>query len=272
MYTGNKFQHGGGAGLGNMAGRVSPLAPEMRAQLQNDFQGASPEQQASMWGNKQLQPFLQGMLPGGADRNSTINRLEGASWGANPFDASQYGIAGQGAPGGAMAKPMMGDASGQSASSPNMGGANPQMMAQVLRRMNPSQGNMMGGQGGATSAPGTPFGGGMDRQGMGGRMQAGGGSFNEDAGLMNPGASGVANGGGMDLGGWLQQLMGGGGGASGFSGLNRQMYPPAMGASGSTGQSAAGQYMSPWGAPMQGASGWSGFAAPAAGASGNVWY
>lgn len=249
-YTGNRGGHGTG-----MRGAPPALAGDGMARLQADFSGASPEQQAGMWGNRQLQPYLQRMI--GGDKGA-VNTLESASWTAPAFgDAAQYGVPAAG--GAAQAKPMMGGAAGGMSQ-------NPQMIASLLRQMN-GGGSGTSGQGGFDFGRQTDMGGvsgaGNSVMGqMGGAGQSAGGgmgprnmfaggsrSFNENAGMLGAGAGSGAN-------------------------LNRLMYPPAAGSGMNPSQGASGQFMSPWG-QMQDAgqgTGWSGFAAPQPGASGQVWY
>jgi len=135
-----------------------------------------------------------------------------------------------------------------------MSGANPQAIADMLRRMN-GGGSGVSGQGGFNFGQQTELGGGagagdsvmgqmggaaQSAGGAGRRMYAGGSpTFNESAGS-----------------------------------LNRSMYPPATGAAGSAGQQAPGQFIPPWGqfALAGGGNGWSGFGAPAAQGSGYTYY
>lgn len=65
------------------------LSPEMIARIQGDFSGSDPTQQASMWANRQLQPYLKSLMP----TNSLLNRMEGMSWTTPTFqDVGKYGI------------------------------------------------------------------------------------------------------------------------------------------------------------------------------------
>lgn len=193
-YTGNK-NRGGHMGSFIPGG----FTPGQYSQIQSDFAAADPATQASMWRNQQLQPALMRGLPA-MGRNDAINKIEGASWTASPFDASKYGLPA------AQAKPLMGGGGAMGGGMAAGAGPQQQMLAQALRRM--ASGSGSSGQGGFN------FGQQTEMNGAPGGAPGGAPSV-----MGQMGGAAQSTGGGMQPADWR--------------GMNQTMYPPAAGATGS---------------------------------------